>query len=145
MSAENFDWKEFQKQTGIQDAELEIIKSDPRRAKVAERTLGSPEFQKKYLIIEVVKSDGCAAGLKVGDSLYFKGCSVLDLEKSGPWCNLAFGNFDMLATLCHERWVAGLDLDDLHFNHIPCVDTGVRGGGWGQVVMKGYVKDESEL
>jgi len=145
MSSEGFDWKFLQQWVKFTDEELEIFKSDPRRAKAAQRMMGSPGFEKKWLIVEVVSSENCRAKLKPGDRLLFKACSVLDLKRSAPWCIMAMANIDIVAGISHDRWVSGLDLKELSFDHLSCVDCGVKDGGRGRVAMKAYVKDEDEL
>ena len=147
MAEQEFDWKSFQKTMGYNDEELEIFRSDPRRSG-AVLSMNGParaEVQKKFLIIEVVSSEGCRAQMKVGDRLFFKRTSELDLKRSDPWCILAMANLDIMAGVCHNRWANDLDLKDLKFDHLSCVDCGVKNGGWGRVLMKAYVKDESEL
>lgn len=147
MKEEELDWKAFQKNMGFSDDELEIFRSDPRRANAALRMKGKAreKVQSKFLVIEVVSSEGCRAQMKVGDRLFFRRTSELDLKRSDPWCILAMANLDIMAGVCHNRWANDLGLDDLKFDHLSCVDCGVRNGGWGRVTMKAYVKDESEL
>lgn len=144
MSGDGFDWKGFQQQMGYTDDELQMVKSDLRRVKATER-MALPEWQNKYLIIEVVSSENCPAQMKPGDRLFFKACTIMEPGKSDPWCVLAMNNFDMMAAVVHDKWVSGLDPADMDFSFLPCVDCGVKNGGWGRVVMKAYVKDESEL
>lgn len=143
MCSPQFDWKSFQERLGYSDKELDLFRSDPRRVQGALR-LESPELQKKYLIFEVESSVGCSVGLKAGNRLFFKGMTVLDRQKSDPWCILALGNLRIIAAICLDRWIEGLD-PNMSFNYAQCADTGVRDGGWGKVVIKGYVKDESDL
>lgn len=144
MDGEQFDWKAFQEKRGYTDEELKMFMADPHRTKAAKR-MGLPERQKKYLIFEVISSEGCPVQLKVGSRLFFKGTTMLDLEKSDPWCINAMGSLKMLGAIAHNRWVSGLDLNDMHLNHFQCADCGVKNGGWGRIAMKAYVKDESEL
>ncbi|MFZ0929276.1 MAG: hypothetical protein WAN11_11785 [Syntrophobacteraceae bacterium] len=121
-----------------------MFKSDPHKARAA-RKLFSPEMLKKFLVIEVVDSQGCSVGLKPGDRLYFRGMTSLDLERSSSWCAYALGHLPAISSMCHDRWTEDLDPNDMIWNRFSCFDCGVRSGGWGRVTMKAYVKDESEL
>ena len=144
MGSKDFDWQKFQKHNKYTDEELEIFKADPRRANAAPR-LFSREVAGKYLVIEVVESHGCTAKMEVGDRLYFRGLGVLDLRKSSPtWCAHALTGIVAIANMAQDRYVAGMDPNDMVYNHIPCMDVGAK-YGWGQVIMKAYVVDEAEL
>jgi hypothetical protein len=142
MGKKEFDWNRFQKHTHYTDEELEALKSDPRRAK-ATMKLFSPEIAKKSFVVEVVSSHGCLAGMKPGDRLVFKSLGVLDLTKSSPWCANAFGELAGFANMIQDRFVSGLDLNDMIYNHFSCMDAGCK-GGWGQVIMKVYVPEDNE-
>jgi len=144
MADKDFDWKKFQKHNKYTDGELEVFRADPRRANAAPK-LFSREVAKKYLVIEVVESHGCTAGMKVGDRLFFRGLGVLDLRKSNPtWCAHALNGIVSIANIVQDRYVAGMDTNEMLYNHIPCMDVGAK-HGWGQVIMRAYVMDESEL
>lgn len=144
MGKEEFNWERFQKHNLYTDEELEIFKKDPRRSTKVKKIF-SREIAKKYLVVEVVSSHGCTAGMKPGDRLVFRGLGVLIPEKSSPWCAQAMGEIGGFATMIQDRFVSGLDPNDMVFDHFSCMDTGVRCGGWGQVIMKASVMDESEF
>ncbi len=138
---DQFDWKRFQKHLGFSDEELQTFKSDPRRARSAER-LFSREVRKKDLIIEVVHSHGCTPGLKAGDRLVFAALGVMDKARSSDrFCAHALGSIPVFAAMAQDRYAAGLDPGEMIYNHFPCIDVGPRCGGWGQVIMKAYVAD----
>jgi hypothetical protein len=135
-----FNWTAFQKTLGYTDEELTIFKADPRRYNSAQR-LFTREIADYNLIIEVVESKGCSCRLKPGDRLVFRCLSQLDLSSSAPnWCAHAFGPINLFASMAQDRFVSGLPIDDMTYNHFSCGDTGVRFGGWGQVIMKAYVE-----
>jgi hypothetical protein len=142
MEKKEFNWERFQKHLNYSDEELEAIKSDPHKAKVSMK-LFSSEMAKKRFVIEVVSSHGCLAGMKPGDRLVFNALGVLDPTKSSPWCANAFGEIAGFANMIHDRFVSGLDLNGMIYNHFSCMDAGC-GGGWGQVIMKVYVPDEND-
>jgi len=142
MGGKEFDWEKFQRHNQYTDEELKIFKADPRRANAAPK-LFSREVAKKCLIIEVVESHGCTAGLKPGDRLFFKALGILDSKRSDPWCAHALGSIPAIANMVQDRYVSGLDPNGMVFNHIPCMDVGPK-SGWGQVIMKAYVVDEED-
>jgi len=145
MSEKEFNWKAFQKRLNYTDEELEIFKADPKRSAAAQKIM-TPELLKKDLIIEIVHSHGCSAGLKVGDRLVFRALSALDLKRSSPnWCAHAMGPIPQLATLVQDRFVSGLDINDMIYDHFGCGDVGPLRNGWGQVVMKAYVQDNPDM
>ncbi len=139
-------WKGFQGVMGYTDDEIEIFKSDPKHKMITPK-FGAKlmEMYKKYLVFEVVSSHGCAEHMKVGDRMFFKGMAKMDPEKSDPWCVFAMGNMLSIASICHDRWVEGLDPNGMVYDHFSCMDCGVKAGGWGHVAMKAYVVDESDL
>lgn len=139
MGEWKFDWKRFQKHNKYTDEEMEIFMNDPRRAKAAP-ILFSPAILKKNLIIEVVKSHGCSAGLKPGDKLVFRALGILDPPKSSPWCAQAMSEFGGIANMLQDRFVAGLDPEECIWRYFSCMDCGPE-YGWGQVVMHAYVED----
>ena len=143
MADKEFDWKRYQEYMGNTDEELEIMKSDPVRAN-ATKKLFTREMAKKCLVIEVVSSHACMAGMKVGDRLVFKGLGVLDTERSSPWCAMAMGVIPSIANMAQDRYVAGLDPNDMIYKYFSCADVGPK-YGWGQITMKAYVVDESDL
>ena len=142
--ADNFDWKAYQKFLRWTDEELEIFKADPRRAAAAKKLFG-PEIMKKDLIIEVVESHGCSTGLKPGDKLYFTALSILDTKRSCPnWCAQAFNPIPTAAALVQDRFVSGLDINEMIYDHFSCGDVGPR-CGWGQIIMRAYVADNPDM
>jgi len=140
--AENFDWEEFQEHMGFSDEEVEQWKNHPKKGKYAP-IMCSPAIQNSTLIIEVVESHGCANGMKVGDRLYFQGCGLLDTERSSRWCGHALGYAMPFSNMAHNLIMQGVDPNSMYYNHFTCGDSGSK-LGWGQVVMKAYVVDESK-
>jgi uncharacterized repeat protein (TIGR04076 family) len=139
-------WEIFQARMGYTDEELELFKSDPKHLTItAKFGMKLEEMYKKYLVFEVVKSEGCAEHMKTGDRIFFRGMARMDPERSDPWCIWAMPSMHAIASICHDRWVEGLDPNGMAYDHISCMDCGVKAGGWGHVAMKAYVVDESEL
>jgi hypothetical protein len=137
-----FDWKGFQKHMGYSEKELKAIQNDPVRSEYVQQ-ICSPEMQDKYMIAEIVESHGCAAGMKPGDRLYFKGMSVLDPERSDPWCPYIVNTF-WFAADSRNLVRQGLDPNSVYVNYSGCIDVGPE-NGLGRVVYKVFVVDKSEL
>ncbi len=141
MAEKEFDWKKFQEHNKYTDEEMEIFKADPRRAKAAPKIF-SKEIGKKTLVFEVVESHGCTVGMKPGDKLVFNGLGALNTKESSRWCAQALDGIGGVATMIQDRFVSGLDLNDTTYEYISCGDVGAK-RGWGQVIMRYYVRDES--
>jgi uncharacterized repeat protein (TIGR04076 family) len=139
----SFKWEKLQEYYGYSDEELEALKSDPHKGPATQK-LFSSEIAKKYLVIKVVSSHGCTAGMRAGDKLVFKALGILMPEKSNPWCSQAMGEIGGFANMAQDRFVSGLDPNGMVFNHFSCMDAGAK-CGWGQVVMKVEVVDEVGL
>lgn len=139
----DFDWKGFQKHMGYTDEELKALQSDPVKSKYVQK-ICSGDMQDKYLIAEVVESRGCVAGMKPGDRIFFKGMSVIDPERSDPWCPYIWNTY----------WFTGgarnMVRQDIHPNdgfyvaYSGCADVGPE-HGLGRVVYKVFVVDKGEV
>lgn len=140
MIDKDFNWKKFQEHNCYTDEELLIFRADPRRVNAVKK-LFSSEIANKYLVIEVVSSHGCTAGMKPGDRLIFKALGVLVPDKSSPWCAQALGEIGGFANMAQDRYVEGLDPNGMVFNHFSCMDVGIK-CGWGQVIMKAFIVEE---
>jgi uncharacterized repeat protein (TIGR04076 family) len=140
---EPFDWKAFQKHTGMTDKELEEYKNHPNRAKWLP-ILCSPQIQNKTLILEVVESSTCPIQMKVGDRLYFKGIQALDPKRSSPWCAKALEQIVAMISMGMFLETNGVDSNEMYYDHYLCGDAGVEFGGYGHVVFKAFVVDESK-
>jgi len=141
-TAGGFDWKGFQKHMGYSDEELKALKNDPKKSEYVQK-ICSPEMQDKYLIAEVVESHGCVMGMKPGDRIYFKGMSLLDPERSDPWCPY-IANVNWFTSGVRGLVKQGLDPNSLYVNYSGCMDVGPE-NGLGRVVYKVTVVDKSEL
>lgn len=139
----SFKWEKLQKHYGYSDEEMQALQADPRKGPATQK-LFSPEIAQKYLVIRVVASHGCTAGMRMGDKLVFRALGVLVPEKSSRWCSQALAEIGGFANMAQDRFVSGLDPNGMVYNHFSCMDAGPR-CGWGQVVMKAEVVDEAGL
>jgi uncharacterized repeat protein (TIGR04076 family) len=135
-------WKGIQKHMGYSDKELEHIRKHPKFSKVLP-IMPTPAIQSKTMVVEVVKSHGCAEGQKVGDKLYFTGCSNLDPQRSSRWCAYNMSHITNFANLCHNMLLQGLDPNEMYSNHFSCMDCGSE-FGLGHVICKVTVIDETQ-
>lgn len=139
MVDQEFDWEKFQRHNQYTDEEMRNFKADPRKVNAVMK-LFSREIAKKNLIIEVVESHGCTAGMKPGDRLVFRALGLLDTKRSSDgWCTQALGEIGGFANMVQDRYVSGLDPNGMIFDHFSCMDAGSK-CGWGQVIMKVYVE-----
>ncbi len=129
----------MKQQLGYSDEEWEKWKAEPRNMAIAERM---PDFMKYQVVVEVIKSHGCAVGLKPGDKFYFNASSALLCKKGVshicagalmPVLPYAWGVLDKIAT--------GMDPTKMAFNHVRCIDVGIENGGWGEVLMEVRVEE----
>lgn len=136
-------WKGIQQHLGLTDEEFAEWRKDPKRRRYAP-LMGAPEIQNKTLVIEVVDSHGCMAGMKVGDKLYFtQACGRYDAKRSSPWCSYALTHLMGITNSFHVLYFAGKDPNSTYWDHFSCADCGSK-YGWGQVIMKSYVIDEGK-
>jgi uncharacterized repeat protein (TIGR04076 family) len=130
---------EMMKQTfGYTDEEWERWKAEPRNMHIAERM---PDFMKYRVVVEVLKSHGCAMMHKPGDKFYFNASGALLCKKGishicagalAPVLPFALGVLDKIG--------AGLDPTQFSFNRFRCVDVGLDNGGWGDILMEARVE-----
>lgn len=135
-------WKGIQQHMGYTDEEMEHHRKDPKWMKVLP-LMASPKMRNSTMVFEVVKSYGCAEGMKVGDKLYFTGCALLDPKRSSPWCAYALSYATVFANLCHNMILQGIGPNEMYADHFSCMDCGTE-HGLGQVIVKVYVLQEGE-
>ena len=135
-------WKGFQQHMGYTDEEMEHFRNNPKKVNMVP-VMASPKVRNSTLVFEVVKSHGCAEGMKVGDKLYFTGCGLLDLKRSSPWCAGALSHIAVFAYLCRSMILHGIDPNEMYPDHFSCLDCGSE-YGWGHVITKAYVLEEDK-
>jgi len=136
MEAEEI-WKRFQKHMGYTDEEMRIFRSDPEKVRMVTET---PEFVKCRVIAEVIESQGCHAGHKVGDRFVMTAGGQLIAEACPKrMCLFALGPVAGLLPAIYERIITRSDPGFERSNIVQCTDVGLDKGGWGKVLMKVYV------
>lgn len=125
----------FKKELGYTDEQMEMWKSNPKNLKILEVL---PEVEKYRIVAEVIKSEGCGAGNKVGDKFIFSGgACFLTKEPPGQVCMAGLQPLiGRLDTLVLEPLLDGKEPQGLVWDTVHCVDVGVENGGWGQILMK---------
>ena len=137
MSDENI--KIMQKTLEFSDEEMKTLLDNPKNVQILKK---APELMKKTIIVEVIKSHGCASEHKVGDKLYFTGDGNL-LTKLCPKrvCMSALNTAGGLVSNATTFMWAGQDPNEMPFKVGGCSDVGLECGGWGNIVMEVRVED----
>ena len=130
----SFNWPKFQTHLGYTDEQMAEFRADEHRRKAAEAI---PEANRRTIVATVVKSHGCAAGFKEGDTIEVTGAGIV---KSCNVCIYAVAPMTVHAAMAHDRIAEGLDPNGMWFNHFSCQDAGFCNGSWGQVSFKVTVK-----
>ncbi len=133
------DLKNMQKILEFTDEEMEIFKKNPKNIEVLKM---SPDLMNKTLIVEVIKSHGCASQHKVGDKFHFTGDGNL-LTKLCPsrMCMSALSAAGNLVSGAVMFMWAGRDANEMPFTVAGCSDVGLQCGGWGHIVLQIKVED----
>lgn len=139
-------WKNFQQHMKIPDEEVEYFKNDPRRNYWMPR-ISHPSIQDWTMVIEVVSSESCCCGMKVGDKLYFKNAGgVLDLKRSTPncWCAHATQSITGFLNNIHNLLFAGVEDPNVYIYNpeVGCTECGTK-FGMGRVIMRVWCFRES--
>ncbi len=96
------------------------------------------------LIAEVVKSENCISGHKVGDKFVMNGAGQLlpkECTNKDTLCIFALAKLNQAAAIYFDRIMSGNDpLSGSIFEVLRCEDVGMENGGWGEIVMKLYVR-----
>ena len=121
------------------DEEMKVFMENPKNLEILKK---APELMKKTIIVEVVKSHGCAVQHRVGDKLYFTGDGSL-LTKLCPSrvCMSALNAVGGLVSNAVTLMMVGQDPNEMPFKIAGCSDVGLECGGWGNIVMEIRVED----
>lgn len=132
---------EMMKQSlGYSDEDWAKWKAEPRNMRMAERM---PDFMKYQVVVEVLKSHGCAMLHKPGDKFYFNGSGGLLCRKGPshicagalmPVLPFAWGVLDKIAL--------GQDPTQITFSRVRCIDVGLDNNGWGEILMEIRVEEK---
>ena len=136
----------FQEHMHYTDEQMELFKEVPQRTDSFIK-FGSEEMQKWTLVVEVVKSHGCANGQKVGDRMFFRqACGILDPEISDPFCAFCLSaKIIAVINTLHNLMLQGVDPRKFYNKGITCYDSGIENGGWGLVVMDAFVIEDKDI
>lgn len=121
------------------DEEMKVFMENPKNKQILSK---SPDLMKKSIIVEVVKSHGCAARHRVGNKFYFTGDGNL-LTKLCPSriCMSALSAAGNLVSSAVTLMWADQDPNKMMFKTAGCSDVGLECGGWGNIVMEISVVD----
>lgn len=135
-------WRKFQEAQGYTDAELALLRSDPRKIRAMER---APKFSTHNIIVECIFSRCCNAGHKVGDKIVLDANAVIQRDQC-PESMCAFA-IQAATSYIYGIWERiGEDLDDVGtlFDNVHCPDVGVERGGWGETIWRVYAEPKKK-
>ena len=133
------DIKNMQNLLEFTDEEMKIFKQNPKNIEILKM---SPDLVNKTIIVEVIKSHGCASQHKVGDKFYFTGDgNVLTKLCPSRMCMSALSSAGSLVGNAVAFMWAGRDANEMPFTVAGCSDVGLQCGGWGHIVMQIRVED----
>ena len=134
MNADESAVAALQHMLGYTDEEFEKWKADPRNMRLAGSLM---EIAKYRMVVEVVKSHGCALGHKAGDKFYFSGNGAL-LCGEGPShiCTGALAPVMPYTYKIVDKVGVGQDPVQNTFSRVSCIDVGLENGGWGEILME---------
>ncbi len=129
--------KQFQKILGYSDDQFKNFLQEPRNQKILSR-IG--DITKINIVFEVVKSEGCVVGHRVGEKFIFPRGGALDMRNSADrLCPFLMPPMTRLNWIIQERFWEGLDPNPLFYaGH--CDDVGSDCGGWGRVVIEARIE-----
>jgi hypothetical protein len=101
----------------------------------------SPALLSYRVVAEVVESNLCPAGFKVGDRLVVGPGTNVNLEHTTcPLCIGVLGPMMERVHLVWDRIVEGVDPNEGWMRHLVCYDPGLERGGLGTVAFKVYAE-----
>lgn len=137
----DLNWGRIQQAFGFDEAEMEELKNSPKQLRVLR---AARRLVRARIIAEVVSAKGCEAH-KVGDRYVYTGTGRLLPQESCQWlCSWAIAPVVPLVFMVYDRISSGLDPSDMVFDHVKCLDTGVKCGGFGETYLKVTVTEPQE-
>jgi uncharacterized repeat protein (TIGR04076 family) len=132
----------LQQHLGYSEEEMDLFGKNPRNLDVISKT---PALMSKTIVLEVVRSHGCASQHKLGDKFYFDGAGNL-ITKLAPKriCAYALSIMSPLIFTAAEMFYAGVDPNKMRFKRAGCFDVGVACGGWGNIVLELQMQDRKK-
>ncbi len=129
-------WKLMKRHLKYSDTEMEDFKKNPTNTVVLEKldVLANIEIR-----VEVIQSNGCNTGYKVGDTFYYDGPgNLINNRSSRNNCGFLLGIIPSFIYAVHELIYAGIKPEEvkLRFNRAGCFDVGVANCGWGRVIIE---------
>ena len=130
---------DFKNMLEFTDEEMKVLMENPANKQIISK---APDLMKKSIIVEVVKSHGCASRHRVGDKFYFTGDGNL-LAKLCPsrMCMSALNAAGSLVRGAVTLMFADQDPNKMLFKLAGCSDVGLECGGWGNIAMEISVVD----
>jgi uncharacterized repeat protein (TIGR04076 family) len=125
MKLDERTWKGFQEHLGFNDEEMKKFRENPRNVDVLSKT---DVMLNKTIVVEIIESEGCDSGHKVGDKIYFDGRGISLLTKLGPSriCIFALHSVALAMPALAELLYAGINPNEMRFKRFGCPDVGIE-------------------
>ena len=132
-------WKAMQDHLDYTDEEMAQFRGHPMNEVVMSK---GAEMMNKTIAFEVIESNNCNSGHKVGDRIVFDGAGNL-ITKLNPKrvCIYALHAVTAQIFASNELIYAGVDPNNMLFKRTGCFDVGVKCGGWGRIILEMKVED----
>lgn len=139
MAIEEKIWQYLQLHLGFDEEQMKVFRDEPRNGEIVRRGM---QVRNREVVFEVIESQGCYSGHKVGDQIVFD-----------PFGNLITGRcpervcVHAIQAGAHALFGAGelmfhgIDPNRMRFRRFGCLDVGLQCGGWGHVVMELTVRE----
>ena len=123
---------------GFDDEQIGIIEGNPKQREIVE---AGPILVSKRLVATCIEAENCTYN-KVGDRYVFNafGGMIKDETCDDP-CLFALGALTPFCYVVYDRAASGLDPNGMHLDHVRCLDTGCRYGGFGTAMFKMTVEN----
>ena len=123
--------KIIQHRLGLDDNAFRNIGDNPKFQRLFENAVKGSRYR---LVAEVVASEGCHSGHKVGQRIVFDSSgNLLTRESPERICAFLMPNLTVLINAFFENLMNGRDPNEVMFNRTGCFDVGHLCGGWGHV------------
>jgi len=127
-------WEFFKRHMSYSGEELAKFKENPDFERIIER---GQEMNQWTVVAEVIKSEHCFSGHKVGDKFYLDPFGNLLTHKNPKRiCIYALEPLSKAIFHISEQLYAGRDPNEIVFRNYHCFDVGLACGGWGEIVVR---------
>ncbi len=121
--------------------EMEELKANPRNLEVLQKM---PELLSTVFTAEVISASGCVCLHQVGQKINICGDgSLIAGQCPDKVCIYLLQALSMIIFSSQEFLYAGLDPNQMKFKEVGCLDTGLKCGGIGNVIVAVSSKNQN--